>query len=171
MSVDATSGNSSAGAVTDTSDFGSSGSLQLQFARLQLTQSEIAKDAAEDYMTKIQDTQKQQKECAAMIEDARALQADAKNGDNCTTMPQDMVDYFKANGLEWETKGKDTLHNSDEWDYNLKSLSNHQEQLGTSAQTDMVFLNDFMGQYNSYLQGANKTITDANQTLMSIITR
>ncbi len=57
------------------------------------------------------------------------------------------------------------------WDYTIKSLTNYQEQLGTETQTDMVYLQDLMGQYNSFLQGANKAATDSNQTLQSILTR
>ncbi len=57
------------------------------------------------------------------------------------------------------------------WDYNIKSLTNYQEQLGTETQTNMVYLQDLMGQYNSFLQGANKAVTDSNQTLQTIATR
>ena len=34
----------------------------------------------------------------------------------------------------------------------------------------MVYLQDFIGQYNSYLQGANSAISTANQTLTAIAT-
>jgi hypothetical protein len=33
----------------------------------------------------------------------------------------------------------------------------------------MVFLQDFMGQYNSYLTGANSAIQQSNQTLGTIV--
>jgi hypothetical protein len=32
----------------------------------------------------------------------------------------------------------------------------------------MVFVQDFMGQYNSYLQGANSVIQQSNQTLAEL---
>ena len=32
----------------------------------------------------------------------------------------------------------------------------------------MVYLQDFIGQYNSYLQGANTQISNTNQTLTSL---
>ncbi|NLV95708.1 MAG: hypothetical protein GX043_00005, partial [Desulfovibrionales bacterium] len=66
------------------------------------------------------------------------------------------------------TKGNDTKHNNDEWEYNLKSLTNYQEQIGSKTQTLMVYLQDFIGQYNSFLQGANTAIANANQVLTSI---
>ncbi len=106
-----------------------------------------------------------------MIAQARELQNQAKTGDKCTEMPKEMQDYFKQNGLSWDETGNDTLHDKDEWEYNIKSLMNFQETLGTATQTDMIYLQDYMGQYNSFLQGANKAITETNQTMQSILTR
>jgi hypothetical protein len=39
------------------------------------------------------------------------------------------------------------------------------DALGTDTQQKMVFVQDYMGQYNSYLQGANSVIQQSNQTL------
>ena len=103
-----------------------------------------------------------------MIEMARKLQNEAKTDDKCTEMPEEMVAYFEEHGLSEEVTGKDHLHNSDEWDYNLKSLTNYQEKIGNKTQTLMVYLQDFIGQYNSYLQGANTQISNANQTLTNL---
>ena len=149
-------------------DLGPTGSVQFMFAKLQLAQSQICKNEAESYMKQIEDIQQEQKECAEMIELARKLQNEAKSGDKCTDMPPEMVKFFEQRGLSWEETGGDKSHNADEWDYNLKSLTNYQEQIGTKTQTLMVYLQDFIGQYNSYLQGANTQISNANQTLTSI---
>ena len=149
-------------------DLGPTGSVQFMFAKLQLAQSEICKNQAESYMKQIEDIQNEQKECAEMIEKARELQNTAKTEDKCTEMPDDMKEYFQSRGLSWDTAGEDDLHTADEWDYNLKSLTNYQEQIGTKTQTLMVYLQDFIGQYNSYLQGANTQIANANQTLTNI---
>ena len=149
-------------------DLGPTGSVQFMFAKLQLAQSEICKNQAESYMKQIEDIQAEQKECAEMIAKARELQNTAKTEDECTRMPDDMKKYFQERGLSWDTAGNDDLHTADEWDYNLKSLTNYQEQIGTKTQTLMVYLQDFIGQYNSYLQGANTQIANANQTLTSI---
>ena len=150
-------------------DLGPTGSVQFMFAKLQLAQSEICKNQAESYMKQIEDIQAEQKECAEMIAEARKLQDDAKNKNKCTEMPDDMKEYFQSRGLSWDTAGdNDDWHDADQWDYNLKSLTNYQEQIGTKTQTLMVYLQDFIGQYNSYLQGANTQIANANQTLTSI---
>ena len=149
-------------------DLGPTGSVQMMFAKLQLAQSEICKAQATDYMKQIEEIQNEQKECADMIEQARALQNDAKTNNKNTEMPADMVQYFKGHGLSYDTDGNDNMHSADQWDYNLKSLTNYQEQIGNKTQTLMVYLQDFIGQYNSYLQGANTQISNANQTLTSL---
>ena len=151
-------------------DLGPTGSLQMMFAKLQLAQSQICKNQAEDYMGQIEEIQEEQKKCAEMIEQARDLQQQAKQGgeSHCTTMPQEMKDFFTQRGLSWDTAGSDDLHNADEWDYNLKSLTNYQEQIGNKTQTLLIYLQDFIGQYNSYQQGASSAISEANQTLSTI---
>ena len=119
-------------------------------------------------MNQIESIQDEQELCAKMIEQARELQNEAKTSGDVTTMPDDMVKFFNDRGLSIESTGNDNKHDSDEWDYNLKSLTNYQEQVGNKTQTLMVYLQDFIGQYNSYLQGANTQISNANQTLTNL---
>ena len=149
-------------------DLGPTGSIQFQFAKLQMAQSQICKNEAESYMKQIEDIQDEQKKCADMIEQARKLQNEAKNGDKCTEMPAEMKDFFEKRGISFDTAGNDDLHSADEWDYNLKSLTNYQEQIGNKTQTLMIYLQDFIGQYNSYQEGAMSAISSATQTLRSI---
>ena len=174
---DPVSGATSLSQIMADIDLGPTGSVQFLFAKLQLAQSEICKSQAESYMKQIETIQEEQKLCAEMVEKARKLQQDAKNGTgDCTwdshasVMPQEMVDFYNERGISFDTCGGqgDYVHNEEEWDYNLKSLTNYQEQIGTKTQTLMVYLQDFIGQYNSYLQGANTQISNANQTLTSI---
>jgi hypothetical protein len=83
-------------------------------------------------------------------------------------MPADMKEFFEKRGLSWDTAGSDDWHTSDEWDYNLKSLTNYQEEVGNKTQTLMIYLQDFIGQYNSYQEGAMSAVSSATQTLRSI---
>jgi hypothetical protein len=83
-------------------------------------------------------------------------------------MSKEMKDFFTERGLSWETTGSDDKHKADEWDYNLKSLTNYQEQIGNKTQTLMIYLQDFIGQYNSYQEGAMSAISSANQTLRTV---
>ena len=52
-------------------------------------------------------------------------------------------------GVKDPTKATaDSLHNKDEWDVAIQSLQAYQETIGTDIQTKMVYVQDFMGQYN-----------------------
>lgn len=142
-----------------------SGSVQLMFAKLQLKQSSLSKDRAIEYMNKIKGIQALQKETAEWISKARAL---AEGGGK---MPAEMVAFFKLHKLA-VGGGKDPDPNKeyskDEWKINVQSLTNFQESVGSETQTHMVYLQDFIGQYNSFLQGANSTIATANQVMTNI---
>ena len=158
-------------AIMNQIDLGPSSSLQLMFAKLQLAQSAIAKAGAEQYMNKIQDIQTEQKELADMISRARALQNEAKNAKSgISTMPDDMIEFFEKRGLTIDKTGDFKTHNEKEWDVNIKSLTDYQQTISNDTQTLMVYLQDFMGQYNSYLQGANSAISQSTQTLTSLAT-
>ena len=149
-------------------DLGGVGSLQMLYATLQLAQSGQAKDDAMAYIEKIQNNQAKQEECAEMIRRAQALQNTAGE-DGATDMPADMVKFYNDNGIDYDkTATGRRYHNKDEWDFNIQQLTGLRDQLGTSTQQDMVFVNDFMGQYNSLIQGANSTIQQANQTLQAL---
>ncbi len=229
-------------------DLGPTGSLQFQFAKLQLAMAEICKTGAMDYIKQIQDSQDEQKKISAMMQSVRQLQADLKAGTDTTgELPADVVAYMKENqlamptytskaeieqtkevlarcealrqnavdgkgncpwdkkasmmtaedekffkdhGIKFDTKGNDRAHNPKEWDYNIQQLKAYQstqrpltaddvdvviqslqskmDQIGSNTQQLMVFVQDFMGQYNSYLQGSNSVIQQGNQTLAEL---
>ena len=151
-------------------DLGPTGSIQFLFAKLQLAQSEICKNQAESYMKQIKTIQEEQELCAKMIEEARAKQNEAKAGGekHATAMSEEMQKFFKDRGLSFDQTGNNNTHNADEWDYNLKSLTNYQEEVGNKTQTLMIYLQDFIGQYNSYQEGAMSAVSSGNQTLRTI---
>jgi hypothetical protein len=149
-------------------DMGTTGSIQMMFAALQLALAQTNKDKALDQINDIKNSQAKAKECADMIAKARELQQQAKSSGGCANMTPELKSFYTANNLKWDTTGNDDKHNNDEWEYNIKSLTNYQEQIGTDTQQKMVFVQDYMGQYNSYLQGANSAIAQSNQTLTAI---
>ncbi len=89
-------------------------------------------------------------------------------GNNATFMSQEMVDYMELHGLAMDKTGNNYSHSAEEWDVAITSLEARLEELGTDTQQQMVYIQDYMGQYNSYLQGANTQISNANQTLTSL---
>ncbi|MBQ9274502.1 MAG: hypothetical protein IJ228_06770 [Succinivibrio sp.] len=50
----------------------------------------------------------------------------------------------------------------------IEIMKNKQEQCGTDIQQKMVFVQDYIGQYNAYQQGASTAISQANQTLSTL---
>ena len=177
MTTTAVTNTSTLTAILDDIDLGPTNSIQLAFAKLQLAQAQTSKTQAESYMKQIEDIQSDQKTVAEMIQRARTLQNKAKNGEGDVAgdnkacyMPDDMVAYFKEKGISFDTQGNDNKHNYDEWTYNIESLTSYQESISNKTQTLMVYLQDFISQYNSYLQGANSAISTAGQVLTSIAT-
>ena len=164
-------------------ELGPTTSLQLMFAKLQLELAETAKTQAMDKMDAIAKTQDEQKLVSDLLNEARQAQADGKNGagvgktsisgvtvtgKDCYPMSQDMVDYMDAHKLAYPNADGDYILGKDEWDVAITSLEGRLEELGTNTQQEMVYIQDYMGQYNSYLQGANTQISNANQTLTNL---
>ena len=165
-----TSGTTSLSEVLNDINLGPTDSIQFMFAKLQLAQSQICKNSAETYMKQIEDIQQEQSEVAEMISQARKLQNEAKTNDKCTEMPQQMADWMTARGLSYDMTGDDLAHSYDEWTYNIESLTNYQESISNKTQTLMVYLQDFISQYNSYLQGASSAVNNASQVLTAVAT-
>jgi hypothetical protein len=138
-------------------------SIQFQFAKLQLLLAELNKSRAMQHMDEITAEQDKAKECASVIAAARDLQSKG-TASNATTDAKcaSVKTFCDRVKISYKSGNKDC------WEYNLTSLKNYQEQLGTGTSQKMVFLQDFMGQYNSYLTGANSTIREANQLLREI---
>jgi hypothetical protein len=150
-------------------------SLQLMFAKLQLALAESAKSNAMEYINDIRKTQEEQKLVAAFLQEARQSQDRASHESEAnktesgekesTMMSVEMENYLKENKLAYDSSGNSRRQNKDEWNVAITSLQARLDSLGTDTQQKMVFVQDFMGQYNSYLQGANSVIQQSNQTL------
>jgi len=138
------------------------------YAKLQLAQSEIAKQQAMDIMDQVSEAQEEQRQVGAFLNTAKQCWVEAESTGAATEMPTDMAEYMDANGLSYDTTGNDLLMTAEEWDVAITSLEHRLEELGIETQQQMVHLQDYMGQYNSYLQGANSQISNANQTLTSL---
>ncbi len=72
-----------------------------------------------------------------------------------------------AAGISMPTSS-DKDKNKAEWDKVIAQLQTKMDTVGANIQTQMVQLQDFMGQYNSYMQGANTAISTSNQVLTSL---
>lgn len=148
-------------------DLGPAGnSVQLMFAKLQLSQSSLCKDEATKRMKEIQSSQAEQKDLAKLIAETRAALDKLGAGSSKESASQAIIDYCKEHNIKLPNDGKDM--NKEQWTSLQKNLTDKQELLGSGTQTIMVYLQDFIGQYNSFLQGANSAIATANQVLTGI---
>lgn len=152
---------------------GGATSVQLKFAALQMALASSNKGAALEKIDKITKDQDAAKQCAAYIQQALQLQTNAESNTdgakgNCSEMPADMKAFFDEHNLATDRDANDEWHNKDQWEFNIAHLKTFQETLGANTQQEMVFVNDFMGQYNSYLQGASTMISQSNQTLVGL---
>lgn len=155
-----TSGTTSMSEVFNDIDFNSDNSMQLMFAKLQLAQAQLCKDSANSCMQQLQGLQEEQTLSADTLEKMRQLQAEG-----ATEMPEDMLSFMRDRGLAYcEPKDFDC------WAYNIESLTVYQDGLASQTQSLMVNLQDFIGQYNSYLQGASSSVNSASDTLAAIAT-
>ncbi len=153
-----TSGTTSMSEVFNDIDFNSDNSMQLMFAKLQLAQAQLCKDSANSCMQQLQRLQEEQTLTADTLEKMRQLQAEG-----ATEMPEDMLSFMRDRGLAYcEPKDFDC------WAYNIESLTVYQDGLASQTQSLMVNLQDFIGQYNSYLQGASSSVNSASDTLAAI---
>lgn len=84
---------------------------------------------------------------------------------------QGRVSYLQAQSLcqqyniDLPTSGKLTNERLDEV---IASLQAVQEEVGSNIQQEMVLIQDSMGQYNSYTQGASSAISQAYETLKAV---
>jgi len=134
-------------------------SLQFLFAKLQLEQSEIAKQQAMANMARISALQDEQRQVASFMNEAR--QAEAAAADSGTeTMSSGMRDYLISNGYTFSAAQVDAL-NADEWNAVLLWLEARLNDLGTQVQLQMVYVQNSMAQYNMYTntQGTAQTLT------------
>lgn len=149
-------GSGLAGSMTD-ADLENT-SVNFMFAKLQMELSQNAKNNALKYIQQIESLQAEHKQVAAYVEDARQLQAEAASSGESTEMPDEMLAYMDTNGLKYDTTDNDHIHSRDEWDVAIQSLMAKDETIGMDIQTAMRFVQDFMGQYNSYTQDVRTAI-------------
>ncbi len=129
-------------AMADTEDIfsGSSGSIQSTFARLQQELAELCKNSAASYMQQLDSVQQEQQLAADIIAKMQALQAaDAEE------IPEDILAFMRERGLDYEEPGYPEF-----WAYNIRSVTEYQDELSARVQTLMGYLQNTMSQYNSY---------------------
>ncbi|MDR2442240.1 MAG: hypothetical protein LBE31_01810 [Deltaproteobacteria bacterium] len=148
--------------------FSSNSNIQLVFAKLQMQMATANKQKAEKSMDELSTSQKAVKLCADVITKAKAEAAKVSNNLLATTpLTEEVSKYFKDHLLTIPTKDKKDLTFA-EWETVIAALNKQQEDIGVDTQQQMVYINDFLAQYNSYLGGVNSCIAQASNALSQI---
>ena len=114
----------------DLGDVAGGSDIQFRSAKLQLMADEATQGNTTDIIAAIEAARAEQKQVAKQLQDARQAKADAQ-----------------AVGAEY-----------DEFDIAIRSLQAQLDYLGDDTNQKLVFVQDYMGQYNSYLQSSNGAI-------------
>lgn len=137
-------------------------STQMLFAQLQMQLAQQSKAEAEERMAAIQAQQEEQEEVVNYINQARELRSQQKNGET-VALPAAIKAYLDENGLYYGDSQKP------DYDLVLNALEQQQERLSTDVQMQMVFIQDYMDQYNSYLAGANSQFATGSQNASGLM--
>lgn len=127
------------------------------------------------------------KEANDMLAAARVEQGKLKS-DQESEMPQEMIDFYEANGIEqglspWDEKhkgenhghyldedGYDYVHNSDEWETSIENLKAFIDGLNSRSQLDMLDISSLMKKRDESLTmpaNTNSMFHQTNQTIIS----
>ena len=132
--------------------------LQLLFAKLQLEQAQLCKDSANSIIEQIEELQEEMNLTADTLERLRRLKTEG-----ATKLPDDILLFMRDRGLAYY-EPVDAVY----WDYNIESVMTYQDDLNNKTQSMMVYLQDFISQYNSYLMGASDAVNSASETLVAL---
>ena len=152
--------------------FSASGSPQLALAMLQMELAKSNKDQALAGIKEIENQQAEKKRIADIMNQAREYRAsDQKYTKDNGNYPYTSSDFNKAvesYGFSVPQNIDSKEANNAEWDKLIAQLQTKMDTVGANIQTQMVQLQDFMGQYSSYMQGANSAISQSNQVLSGL---
>ena len=161
--------------------FSASGSPQLALAMLQMELAKTNKDSALGGIKEIEGQQAQKKQIADALNQAREAKAckyytntwGAKDciPDGLKKAAKDAGISLPSNkdcGVSGPNQKADEQKANAAWDKVIAQLQTKLDTVGANIQTQMVQLQDFMGQYNSYMQGANTAISQSNQILAGL---
>ena len=81
---------------------------------------------------------------------------------------QQITDFGQKSAYDIHGNLREGWQDVEEWEFCVKALDAAREQTAVQSEQLMTFVQDFMGQYNSYLSGANNTMRQANQLMAGL---
>lgn len=145
---------------------------QLALAMLMMEIAKLNKENAQGVIADIEKTQQQKKAISDTLNQAREYRGSSSNyTKQAGGQPYTSAEFNKAvegMGLTVPDKAGDKEGNDKNWDKLIAQIQTKLDTVGSDIQTQMVKLQDMMGQFNSMMQGANSAISQANQVLTSV---
>lgn len=149
---------------------------QLAFAQLQIQLAEKARQDALDRINQLEEQQELQKTCSGMLNKARVAESetrdytgkdpadnanDKKAYDSIMAATNEVTAFMSEHDIPvpTPTAGKGKMYTATEWENIAALLENFLESLSDTG-TDMVYIQDYIDQYNQYLQGASSAIAN-----------
>jgi hypothetical protein len=138
------------------------------FAALQQQAAADKKAEADTLIAEIEAENAIIKEAREHLAKARQIQGQAKTDNTYKSETSEMTAFRERYGIAFNTEGGDTSHWQDQWDLNIKNLENFIETRGMNTQTMMVRLEDLMGKFNSWTEGASQAVKEGGQITRSL---
>lgn len=136
-------------------------SIQQQFAQLQLEASKLAQQQAAEKLQQIQQAQQKQKDITDALSRLYDLQNKQQLNQNAP-LPDDLRAYLDENNISYGDAATPDYATA------ISSARDYMESLSTSTETQMVYIQDYMSQYNQYLQSSTETMQSASDMLNSL---
>ena len=136
-------------------------SMQLVYAKLQLEMAELNKQQAMEKMNHIAVLQAEQRTVSAYLNTAEQYRNEAADTDADIAMPADMAEYLNY-------ADKSPLLDEAGWNGAIASLENRLNQLSMEVQLEMIYVQNMLGQYQSYLSGTNTMPVSGSQTVSGL---
>ena len=147
---------------------GSSSNINLELARLQMQLANSTKDNMTPYMNEINRIQKDQNRAGSFLSQARQIQKSAESSRKSIAMPDTMKFYMDTNKISCPKSNQGLLYSSDQWKSVIRGLEDYIEKTGAQVQSLMVKMQELMGEYNSYSQGASSSLQGGYKPLQGI---
>jgi hypothetical protein len=144
-----------------------------KLAPLQLAMSQDCREVIQQTVKVASINMEKVKTCYAWLDKCHELLREARLKGGTTEMPYEMSQYFKEMKLNYartpEEKAFLAKHpealdvfmadnTAEQWEYNIKILQGYGNSLFSETKQQMTEIQDFMGQYNSYLTGAKSAL-------------
>lgn len=141
-------------------------SIQYLFAQLQLQQAQIAKEQAQKRIDEIQKQQNTSKQLTELLNELRKFSSTIENEplELTSELKEKLITLDICSETDKILTKKLTKSDVDEL---VEKVEYKQETVGSDTQQNMVYIQDYIGQYNSYLQNSNAAIAASVDALSS----